>query len=63
MRKVIVDRDEVFGIPIYGYIPENDSEREELRELGIKPFTGEIWHGKEGVSECIQEDELILSGR
>lgn len=51
MREVIVDTDEVFGLSICKFIPENDADRELLQELDIKPFTGEMWH--------IEDDKII----
>ena len=51
MREVIVDTDEVFGLSICKFIPENDADRELLQELDIKPFTGEMWH--------IEGDEIV----
>ena len=51
MREVIVNHDEVFGIADRRFIPENNNDREELKELGIEPFTGEIWH--------VEEDKIV----
>lgn len=41
------------------FIPENGADRELLRELDIKPFTGEIFHieGNEIVYENIGAPE------
>lgn len=50
MREVIVDRDDIFGT-VKRFIPENDKDREELKELGIEPFTGEIWH--------VEDDRIV----
>lgn len=51
MRKVITGSDDVFGLSDHGYIPETDEDRNELQELGITPFTGEMWH--------IEGDEIV----
>ena len=50
MREVIVDHCEMFGI-VKKFIPENDKDREELKELEIEPFVGEIWH--------VEDDKIV----
>ena len=58
MREVIVDHSDMFGT-VKKFIPENGADRELLRELDIKPFTGEIFHieGNEIVYENIGAPE------
>ena len=56
MRTVIVDHSDMFG-DVRRFIPENATDRELLQGMGIKPFTGEIFHieGDEIVYETIGE--------